>query len=174
MWGRAPPPVQGCVGTAVPGCPSRAHLRNAEKGGFVSGYRFSDTASFTKSTPTSIPARPAAPERQSSSTLPPSPGTITITATVTGVATPAVFTEAAQLPQGRCLCAQSKSADRFAPPLKITNDQISPYQLTSPSFRGKLPSEPAFRRITAGCRNKICSRNLCRGPSFALTSRILT
>src|SRR5260370_20226135 len=48
-------------------------------------------------------------------------------------------------------------------------------QLTSPSFRGKLPLEPAFHRIIhAGGRNKICSRTLCRGPSSALTIRILT
>jgi hypothetical protein len=66
---------------------------------------------------------------------------------------------------GRASCP-SILADQSSP--------INPRRLTSPAFRGKLASEPAFRRITAGCRNKIWSRNLCRGPSSALTIRPLT
>ncbi len=63
------------------------------------------------------------------------------------------------------------------PQLQLSNYKITRYpnaQLTSPSFRGKLAFEPAFPRIAAGCRNKICSRNLCRGPSSALMLRPVT
>src|SRR4029077_18370746 len=123
-------------------------------------------------TPTSIPASPATPEPQPSSIHSLHPPERSPSPPPSPESPPPPPSPKPRSSPGPC--AQSERLGSLRVPAKKPQRKISPCQLTSPAFRGKLPSEPAFRRFTAGGRNKICSRNLCRGLSFALTSRILT